>query len=461
MLRTHTCGELSEKDSGKKATLSGWVDTIRAHGSLVFIDLRDKYGKTQIVITKSCPQLKEAKSLSVESCISIKGEVKKRKPGTENKDLLTGKIELLADSLIVFNKSPPLPFEINDPYVNEDVRLKSRFLDLRSYKMQYNLELRHKLYKAILSHLDSRGFTWLDTPMLAKSTPEGARDYIVPSRVNPGQFYALPQSPQLFKQLFMISGLDKYFQIARCFRDEDLRADRQPEFTQLDIEMSFIEIDDIINEMELLMKYLFKELLDVELKIPFSRITYKDSLERYKTDSPDMRKKEEKFAFVWVVDFPAFEYNKEDKRYYALHHPFTSPQDNADFSTPEKIKAKAYDLVLNGTEIGGGSIRIHSQQMQKKEFETLGINEKEAKEKFGFLLEALSYGAPPHGGIAFGLDRLTAIMTGNESIREVIPFPKNKSAQDIMLNAPSEISEQQLKEANISINLKNNPKKTK
>ena len=327
--------------------------------------------------------------------------------------------------------------------------------------MQYNLELRHKLYKAILSHLDSRGFTWLDTPMLAKSTPEGARDYIVPSRVNPGQFYALPQSPQLFKQLFMISGLDKYFQIARCFRDEDLRADRQPEFTQLDIEMSFIEIDDIINEMELLMKYLFKELLDVELKIPFSRITYKDSLERYKTDSPDMRKKEEKFAFVWVVDFPAFEYNKEDKRYYALHHPFTSPQDNADFSTPEKIKAKAYDLVLNGTEIGGGSIRIHSQQMQKKVFETLGINEKEAKEKFGFLLEALSYGAPPHGGIAFGLDRLTAIMTGNESIREVIPFPKNKSAQDIMLNAPSEISEQQLKEANISINLKNNPKKTK
>ncbi|MEK6854856.1 MAG: aspartate--tRNA ligase [Nanoarchaeota archaeon] len=464
MLRTHTCGELRKDHIGKSVKLCGWVDTIREHGSLIFIDLRDRYGKTQVIVTKSCRDFQKAKSLSLESSAKIQGKVQARKSGTENKNIETGEIEIFAEALEIYNKAPLLPFEINDLKVSEDVKLKNRYLDLRNMKLQQNLITRHKIYSTLFEFLTKQGFIWVDTPMLAKSTPEGARDYIVPSRVNPGKFYALPQSPQLFKQLLMVSGFDRYFQIARCFRDEDLRADRQPEFTQLDIEMSFIDVEDIIAEMESLFRHIFKQVLDINIKTPFPRISYEEAMKKYKTDAPDIRKNKSdknEYAFVWVVDFPAFEYNKEDKRWYAVHHPFTSPEDNADFSNPGKIKAKAYDLVLNGSEIGGGSIRIHNHEMQNKVFETLGISKKEAQNKFSFLLEALSYGAPPHGGIAFGLDRITAIMTHSESIRDVIAFPKNKAAQDIMLDAPSEVSPEQLKETHIQVNLPKQEKKKK
>ncbi len=451
MLRTHTCGELTKKQVGKKVKLCGWADSVRSHGKIMFIDIRDRYGKTQVVIEGK-------KDLRPEYCIRIEGEVKARKPGTENKDLDTGAIEVLANSVEVFNECPALPFEINDEKVGEDARLKHRYLDLRSKKMQKNLLLRHKVYKAIHDFADREGFVNIETPLLAKSTPEGARDFIVPSRVNPGKFFALPQSPQLFKQLSMIAGYDRYYQIAKCLRDEDLRADRQPEFTQLDIEMSFIDVEDIISEMEKLVKSIFKEVLDVDLKIPFPRMTYDEAMKKYKRDNPDTRKKGERFAFVWVVDFPMFEYNKDDKRWYATHHPFTCPEDKADYSKPGTIKSKAYDLVLNGSEVAGGSIRIHDKERQQKVFKILGISEKEANEKFGFLLDALSHGAPPHGGIAFGLDRLLQIMTGGENIRDVIAFPKNKAAQDVMLNAPSEISPEQLKEVHIKLDIEKKKK---
>jgi aspartyl-tRNA synthetase len=451
MLRTHTCGELRKSHIGKTVKLCGWVDTVREHGRLSFIDLRDRYGKTQIV-------LKEKQNLKPEFCIQVEGEVKARKKGTEKKGLETGDVEVLAKKIKIFNKSPPLPFEINDEKVNEDVRSKYRFLDLRNNQMQKNLLLRHKLTKAIHDHMDKSNFIHIETPILAKATPEGARDYIVPSRVNPGKFYALPQSPQIFKQLTMVSNFDKYYQIARCFRDEDLRADRQPEFTQLDVEMSFVEEKDVLTEMENLFKSVWKTVLEENIKTPFPRLTYTEAMKKYGRDNPDVRKKGEKWAFVWIVNFPAFEYNDEDKRFYAVHHPFTSPEDKANFSKPGDIKAKAYDLVLNGSEIGGGSIRIHDQETQKKVFKTLGISDKEAQNKFGFLLSALSFGAPPHGGIAFGLDRIAQLMTGKDNIREVIAFPKNKAAEDVMMDAPSEISAEQLKEAHISLNL---PKKKK
>lgn len=457
MLRTHTCGELRSAHTGKKAKLCGWVDTIREHGKVVFVDLRDRYGKTQVVIIKNDEEFASLKEVAIESCIGVSGDVVRRKKGTENKEIPTGEVELFAKSLEIYNTCPPLPFEINDEKVGEDTRLKYRFLDLRSVKMQHNLVLRHKLYKAIHEYMDKANFVNTDTPILAKSTPEGARDYLVPSRVNPGKFYALPQSPQIFKQLMMVAGFDKYYQIARCFRDEDLRADRQPEFTQLDVEMSFVDVEDVLTEMEKLMKHIFEQTLNVKVKIPFPRISYDEAMKKYNSDKPDLRKNKNdanEFAFAWIVDFPMFEWNREDKRWYAMHHPFTSPENNADFSKPAKIKAKAYDLVLNGSEIGGGSIRIHNQEIQNKVFKTLGLTEKEAKEKFGFLLSALSHGAPPMGGIAFGLDRITQIITNSESIRDVIPFPKNKAAQDIMMNAPSEISELQLKEAHIKLDIK-------
>lgn len=451
MLRTHTCGELTGKDAGKSVQLCGWIDTVRSYGKLTFIDLRDRYGKTQIVI-------KEKINLKPEFCVRIEGEVVERKKGTENKDLKTGEIEILSKKIEVLNDCPPLPFEINDETVNEDVRLKSRFLDLRNTKLQEKIITRHKLIEAIRDYLNSKDFIHVETPILAKATPEGARDYIVPSRVNPGKFYALPQSPQIFKQLSMVAGMDKYYQIARCFRDEDLRADRQPEFTQLDIEMSFVEEEDIYNMMEGLFKHIFKKIFNEELKTPFPRITYKEAMEKYGRDNPDTRKEGEKWAFTWVTDFPSFQWDEEDKRWYAVHHPFTSPENNANWNNPKEIKAKAYDLVLNGSEIGGGSIRIHNKEIQKKVFETLGISEGEAEEKFGFLLSALSYGAPPHGGIAFGIDRIAQLITNSDSIREVIAFPKNKSAEDVMMGAPSEVSKEQLKEANISLDL---PKKKK
>lgn len=451
MLRTHSCGELRKEHIGKKTKLSGWVDTIRNHGKVWFIDLRDRYGKTQIVFVEGNNNdfREKLRDISVESCISVEGEVVARKKGTENKEIETGEIEIFAESITIYNKCPAMPFELNDNSVGEDVRLKYRFLDLRSKKMQNNLILRHKVLKAINDFMDKENFIYIETPILAKSTPEGARDYIVPSRVHPTKFYALPQSPQIFKQLMMVAGFDRYYQIARCFRDEDLRADRQPEFTQLDIEMSFVDVEDIISEMENMVSFVFKEALNVDIKTPFPRISYEEAMKKYGRDNPDTRREGEKFAFVWVLDFPMFEWKEEDKRWYAMHHPFTSPEEDADFNNLAKIKAKAYDLVLNGSEIGGGSIRIHNFETQKKVFEALGMKEGEFKDKFGFLLNALSHGAPPHGGIAFGLDRVLQIMTESESIRDVITFPKNKAAQDIMMDAPSEISEQQMKEVHL------------
>ncbi|MCA9485561.1 MAG: aspartate--tRNA ligase [Nanoarchaeota archaeon] len=450
MYRTHTCGELTKKEVGKKVTLAGWVDSVRSHGKVNFIDLRDRYGKTQVVILGKL-------DVKPEYCIQVEGEVVARKEGMTNKDMATGDIEVFTKKLNVLNECPTLPFELNDESVSEDLKLKDRYIDLRSDRLQKKLFLRHKLYAAIMEYMDKEGFVYIETPILAKSTPEGARDYIVPSRVNAGTFYALPQSPQIFKQLCMVAGFDKYYQIARCFRDEDLRADRQPEFTQLDIEMSFVEVDDIINTMEGLYKHIWKKVLNVDLKTPFPRISYKEAMEKYNRDNPDLRKNPEdknEWAFCWVVDFPSFEYNEEDKRWYAVHHPFTSPEDGVDFSKPGEIKAKAYDLVLNGSEIGGGSIRIHNREIQNKVFETLGLSEEEANEKFGFLLNALSRGAPPHGGIAFGLDRVAQLLTQSDNIREVIAFPKNKAAQDVMMDAPSAVSEAQLRDAHIKLDVK-------
>lgn len=450
MHRTHTCGELRKDHVGKTVTLAGWVDTVRAVGSkLTFIDLRDRYGKTQIIV-------KGKADVKLEYCIQVTGNVVERK--TANKEMETGEIEVAADAVVVLNECPPLPFSLTDEGVDEDVRLKSRFLDLRRPELQKNLVLRHKLVKAIHDYMESHNFLHVETPILGKSTPEGARDYIVPSRVNAGKFYALPQSPQIFKQLMMVANYDKYYQIARCFRDEDLRADRQPEFTQLDIEMSFVEEEDILTMMEGLYQKIWKDVLGEDIKTPFPRITYDEAMKKYGRDNPDVRTKNEKWGFVWVVDFPTFQWDEDDKRFYAVHHPFTSPQDNPDWKNPGKITAKAYDLVLNGSEIGGGSIRIHNKELQSKVFDTLGISAKEAEEKFGFLLSALSYGAPPHGGIAFGIDRIAQLMAGADNIRDVIAFPKNKDAIDLMMDAPSSVSDAQLKEANIALDVKKEKK---
>ncbi len=450
MLRSHNIGEVSEKLAGKKVTLCGWVDTVREHGAVIFIDLRDRYGKIQTVIHKKKETFGDAKKLTMESCIQLKGEVKLRPKGTENKDISSGKVEISIDEIEIFNLAPPLPFEINDKDLNEETRLKYRFLDLRSDRMQRNMILKGEALKAVRDFFYNEKFVEIETPILAKSTPEGARDYLVPSRNYSGKFYALPQSPQLFKQLSQIGGFDRYIQIARCFRDEDLRSDRQPEFTQIDVEMSFVEQEDIINLIEKMVQHVFKKTLDVDVKIPFNRMSYDEAMKKYKTDRPDLRlETKEKYAFTWVLDFPMFEYNKDEKRYSATHHPFTMPIDLK--KDKEKAKSYAYDLVLNGTEIGGGSIRIHNADLQQKVFDILKISKKEAENKFGFLLKALNFGAPPHGGIAFGFDRLAQLLTGEDSIRDVITFPKNKEAKDVMLDSPSEISDRQLKEAHISV----------
>ncbi len=586
MKRTHYSGEVTIEDVGKKVTLMGWVNKRRDHGGLIFVDLRDRFGIVQIVFSPEVDReaFNTAEAIRNEYVLAVSGEVRLRPEGTINENLKTGKIEVYIDAIKVLNSAKTTPFYIKEDIdVDENVRLQYRYLDLRRPDMVKTIALRHKVTKSIRDFLDNNEFMEIETPMLTKSTPEGARDFLVPSRVHPGEFYALPQSPQLFKQLLMVSGMEKYFQIARCFRDEDLRADRQPEFTQLDIEMSFVDENDIINLMEKMMYHIFKDSLEIELELPFPRISYQESMERYGSDKPDNRfgmelkdiseianncgfkvfanavkkdgqvkglnakgcgsysRKEideltefaaiygakglawiivtddgikspiakffnddemnaiidclegepgdlllfvadkksvvadalgnlrlelgkrlelidyDKFSFIWVVDFPLLEWDEEDNRYYAMHHPFTSPKEkDIDLieTEPGKVRAKAYDLALNGVELGGGSIRIHKRDIQEKMFSHLGLTQEEVEQKFGFLLNAFEYGTPPHGGIAFGLDRMIMLLSKKESIRDVIAFPKTQSAADLMTNAPSDVDKKQLKELHLKVTAK-------
>ncbi len=583
--RTHMCGTLTKEDIGDEVILSGWVQRRRDLGGLIFVDLRDMTGIMQIVFDNDISRsaFKSAEQLGSEYVITIKGKIYERE--SKNPNMSTGEIEVFAEEIEILNQSETPPIYIkDDDDVAENLRLKYRYLDLRKFTMQNNLILRHKVTQAVRNFLSNEGFLEIETPMLTKTTPEGARDYLVPSRVNPGRFFALPQSPQLFKQLLMISGIEKYFQIARCFRDEDLRADRQPEFTQIDCEMSFVDIDDVIEVNERLIQTIFKEVLNIDIPLPIARMTYREVMERFGSDKPDVRfgfelvdlsnivkdcefkifasaiknggavkainvkghenkfsRKDitklegyvkdygakglawikitdngvtspiakfftdeemkaileatdatagdlilfvadknkivhdslghlrvkvaktldildkDEFKLVWVTEFPLFEYDEEEERYVAKHHPFTSPMDE-DIeimeSNPEKARAKAYDIVLNGYEIGGGSIRIHTPELQRKMFKVLGLSEEEAQEKFGFLLDAFKYGAPPHGGIAFGLDRLVMILAKEDNIRQVIAFPKTQNATCPLTNAPTFADEKQLNELNIKVQIK-------
>ena len=583
--RTHTCGELRESNIGQSVVLNGWVDTRRDLGGLIFIDLRDRYGITQVVFEPNFSEEAHnfAKDLRSEYVISIEGSVRKRPPETDNPSLPTGHIDVMAKKLVILNEAKTTPFPIKDKIdTNEDIRLKYRYLDLRRASVQKKFLLRHKMYQITRKYFDENNFVEIETPVLMKSTPEGARDYLVPSRIHKGKFYALPQSPQTYKQLLMISGFDRYFQIVKCFRDEDLRADRQPEFTQIDVEMSFVDQEDIFQMVEGLMKLLYKEIWNLDLQLPLPMFSFDEAMEKYGSDKPDLRfnlslttlnkvfasttfkvfkeqidaggiitgllangcgdytrnqldvltdfvKKlgaggliwmrvkdggeleapiakfltdEEKQNLImsinakpgdlifiltgsriktlnimgllrlemarrldlikadsppkllWVTDFPLFEWDEESKRFYAMHHPFTSPRlEDVKLmdSHPEKVKARAYDLVLNGSEIAGGSIRIHNASLQAKMFKALGISHEEAEHKFGFLTKAFKYGAPPHGGIAFGFDRMVMIFVGESSIREVIAFPKTASAISLMDDSPSNVSEEQLRELHIKI----------
>lgn len=582
MYRTHTCGELRLTDSGRSVTLAGWVQKVRKLGGMTFIDLRDRYGITQLALDEKAPAdlMKIVEGIGREYVIQARGIVVER--SSKNMKIPTGEIEILLDSLKVLNVSETPPFTIEDKSDGGDeLRMKYRYLDLRRNPLRSALELRHRMAQEVRKYLDSQHFLEVETPYLIKSTPEGARDFVVPSRVNEGQFYALPQSPQTFKQLLMVSGYDRYFQIVRCFRDEDLRADRQPEFTQIDCEMSFVEREDILQTFEGLAKHLFKYVLDMDFKDAFPRMTYADAMKYYGCDKPDIRfemkiaeitekvkgkdftvfdsaeyvgaicvkgcseytrkQLDELTAWVkrpqigakglvyirlsqdgikssvdkfystkelqdiadivkaetgdlililagqtkltlaglsalrlemgtrlglrdnavfkplWVVDFPLFEYDEETKRYYAMHHPFTSPlpDDLSMFeSDPARVRANAYDFVVNGVEIGGGSIRIHDSQIQRTMFKLLGFTPEAAEEQFGFIINAFKYGAPPHGGIAFGFDRWCAIFGGAESIRDYIAFPKNNAGRDTMIDSPSLISSEQLDELNIKLDLK-------
>ena len=579
------CGELNLSDEGSQVVLNGWVAKQRNLGGLIFVDLRDKTGIVQVTFDDSIPQelFERADSLRSEYVIGVKGTVRER--SSKNANLSTGDIEVFADDLIIYSKADTPPIYIkDDDNVDDNLRLKYRYLDLRKVKMQRNLTFRHKVVKLARDYFDNNGFTEVETPMLIKSTPEGARDYIVPSRVFPGSFYALPQSPQLFKQLLMVGGTDRYMQEVKCFRDEDLRADRQPEFTQIDLEMSFVDMDDVITMQEGFLKKLFRELMDIDIETPLPRLTWQEAMERYGSDKPDTRfgfelKKlndlvagcgfkvftdalekggdvrgicidggsahfsrkdidkltesarsygakglvwirvnedeinssvnkffdqeqlkeiaavfevkagdlilivsdrakvvfdtlgflrreiagrmglldDKEYKLLWVVDFPLFEKDDETGELKAMHHPFTSPKPE-DIpmldSAPEKVKANAYDIVLNGVELGGGSIRIHDRELQSKMFDILGLTKEECEEKFGFLIEAFKYGAPPHGGLAYGLDRLVMLLLGEPSIREVMAFPKNQNAQCLVSEAPAPVDKAQLDELGIDISEK-------
>lgn len=581
--RTHTCGELTSSNEGEEVVLNGWISTRRDLGGLIFIDLRDRYGITQIVFDETNKELHEmAEDLRSEYVIGVKGKVIERDEETVNPEMSTGQIEVEVTDLIVYSEAETPPFEIKDGIpTNEEVRLRYRYLDIRRQEIQKNLLLRSEVAHSVRNFYHDKKFSEVETPVLMRSTPEGARDYLVPSRVNAGRFFALPQSPQTYKQLLMVSGMDRYFQIVKCFRDEDLRADRQPEFTQIDVEMSFVDEENIFEVHEELMAELWKEHLDVEIETPFERMPYEEALHKYGSDKPDLRFgleindisddvkdcefkifrsivekgghvvsvtvpgegsmgrgaldrltervqsqtgaagmvfmklqdgeincsvgkflddetmknmaetsgakdgdlvlilagpspevfkqmgtlrlmvakdfdliQTDQTKFLWVTDFPLLEWSKEDLRYHSLHHPFTAPKPE-DIplldEEPEKVKSRAYDLVLNGNELGGGSIRIHDSELQQKVFNVLGIEDEEAEEKFGFLMDAFKYGAPPHGGIAFGLDRMIMLMAGAQSLRDVIAFPKNQKAQSLMDNSPGEVDEKQLRELHISL----------
>ncbi len=584
MYRSHTCGELRISDVNKQVTLAGWVQRSRKMGGMTFIDLRDRYGITQLVFNEEVDAelCERANHLGREYVIQVKGTVNER--FSKNKNIPTGDIEIIVSELNVLNSSLTPPFTIEENTDGgDDIRMKYRYLDLRRANVRSNLELRHKMTIEVRKYLDSQGFIEVETPILVGSTPEGARDFVVPSRMNPGQFYALPQSPQTLKQLLMVSGFDRYFQIAKCFRDEDLRADRQPEFTQIDCEMSFVEQDDVINLFEGMAKYLFKEIRGVEMNEPFMRMPWADAMKYYGSDKPDLRfgmkfvelmdimkghgfsvfdnaayiggicaegaahytrkqldaltefvkrpqigakgmvyarveadgnvkssvdkfytqevlqkmkdafnakpgdlililsgddamktrkqlselrlemgnqlglRDKNKFVCLWVVDFPMFEWSDEEGRLMAMHHPFTHPKDE-DIplldTDPAAVRADAYDMVCNGIEVGGGSIRIHDAQLQAKMFEILGFTPEKAQEQFGFLMNAFKYGAPPHGGLAYGLDRWVSIFAGLDSIRDCIAFPKNNSGRDVMLDAPSVIDQKQLDELNLIVEVK-------
>ena len=584
-MRSHYCGQVDERLIGQTLEVAGWVHRRRDHGGIIFIDLRDREGLLQVVFDPDSPALfREAERLRNEFVVRVKGRLRERPEGTVNAHLASGRVELLATELELLNRAEPLPFQL-DETVGEEVRLRYRYLDLRREVMSRRLRLRHRITQAMRGYLDAAGFIDIETPMLTKATPEGARDYLVPSRTHEGKFFALPQSPQIFKQLLMVAGFDRYYQIVRCFRDEDLRADRQPEFTQLDIETSFLTQEQIMVLMEALVRHFFREVLQVALPDPFPRMSYQEAMRRYGSDKPDLRialeltdvadlvadcdfkvfcgpAKDPKgrvtalrvpgggamprsqidaytayvarygakgLAYIkvnerargreglqspivkflsdaavagilertqaadndliffgadsakvvsdalgalrvkigqdlslvqpgwrplWVVDFPMFEWDAGERRWVAMHHPFTAPQSDDPAvlrADPDRAIAKAYDLVLNGSEIGGGSVRIHRQEMQSTVFDLLGIEPGEAQAKFGFLLDALKFGAPPHGGIAFGLDRLAMLMAGAESIREVIAFPKTQTAADPLTDAPTEVSEAQLRELHIRV----------
>lgn len=456
MLRTHTCGEVNAKLVGKKIELCGWIDNVRKLGKLIFIDLRDRYGIVQCII-KNEGVFEQAKNLTKESCVLLKGKVIRRKK--VNKKLSSGQVELDVSEMEIFSISDTMPFA--PKHATEDTRLKYRYLDLRfNENLRKNLELRHKITQAIRDYLSKKDFLEVQTPILTKSSPEGARDFIVPSRIHLGKFYALPQSPQQYKQLLMLAGMDRYFQIAPCFRDEDPRADRSPgEFYQLDLEMSFAEQNDILNVMEKMFIELVKKVFPKKkiAKVPFPRIPYEEAMKKYGTDKPDLRKNKkdsDELSFVWIVDFPLFEEKLEKGNYAPMHHMFTMPKhEHHKYLTNKDAKrAKSYqhDLVLNGFEVGGGSVRIHMSDIQEKIFDLIGFSARE-KEYFSHMLKAFTYGAPPHGGIALGLDRLIMVLLGEPNLRETIAFPKNKEAKDLVMGAPDDVSEEQLEEANIKL----------